>query len=139
MWAFVGLASIELLGVHLFAALKWPRLAWPMSAVTLLSIIWLVRLIRSFRTRPHELSDEALQLWLGNLRSLRVSRDVIARVRPVTDSAEVKAAGTAKLSLLSYPNRIVDLKEPVSFWGRSTHRIALALDDPAAFDLALRA
>jgi len=138
MWAFVGLAMIELMAVHLFVALKWHWLAWPLSAVTLLSIVWLVRLIRSFRTRPHELNGDRLHLHIGSLRSIDVLLGNIAGVRPVSDSAELKAPGTAKFSLLSYPNRIVDLRQPITFWRRSTRRIALALDDPAAFDLALR-
>ncbi len=138
MWVFVGLATIELLAVHLFVSLKWPWLAWPLSIVTLLSILWFVRMIRSFRQRPHRLTDEELQLHLGRMRSLAVPRSTIVAVRAVSDGAEVKAKDTADFHLISYPNRIVDLKEPIWNGRRKTARIALALDDPAAFDLALR-
>lgn len=138
MWVFVGLASIELLAVHLFVSLKWPWLAWPLSLLTLLSILWFVRTIRSFRQRPHRLTDDELQLHLGSMRSLALPRSAIAGVRGVRDGTEVKASDTADFHLISYPNRIVDLRQPVRNGRRETARIALALDDPAAFDLALR-
>lgn len=138
MWAFVGLGILELLAVHLFVSLKWPAAAWPLSAVTLLSIVWFVRLIRAFKQRPHRLGDDQLRVNLGTMRSLTVPRSAIAAVRGVTDSAEVKAKDTADFHLISYPNRIVDLSEPLVHGRRSVRRIALALDDPDAFDLAVK-
>jgi hypothetical protein len=139
MWALVGLGSIELLAVHLFVSLKWSWLAWPLSAMTLLSLGWFVLLIRSFRQRPHQLGPEFLHLHLGRLRSVSIPRSLIATCRGVLDAAEVKARDTADFHLLSYPNRIVELSSPVLAGRRDVNRVALALDDPAAFDLALSA
>lgn len=138
MWALVGLGALELLAVHLFVSLKWPWLAWPLSGLTLLSLGWMVLLIRSFRRRPHQLGAELLQLRLGNLRSFEVPRTSIGTTRGVRDSAEVKAKDTADFHLLSYPNRIVELSRPLRFGRREVARIALALDEPEAFDLALQ-
>lgn len=135
---FTSLAVTELLVVHLFLALKWPWLAWPLSAASLLGIGWLVGTIRSLRQRPHELVDGELRLHAGRLRSLALPLGSVAAVRGVTDGAEVKAADTANLGLISYPNRVVELAEPLAFRRKTVRRIALALDDPAAFDLALQ-
>jgi hypothetical protein len=138
VWALVGLAMVELMAVHLFVALKWPWLAWPLSAISLLSILWFVWLIRSFRSCPHELEGETLHLRAGRLRSVALPCTAIATVRGVRDGDEVKADDTVNLALISYPNRIIELHEPISVRGKRKRRIALALDDPAAFDLALR-
>jgi hypothetical protein len=135
---FTSLAVTELLVVHLFLALKWPWLAWPLSATSLLGVAWLIGTIRSFRRMPHELADGVLRLHVGRLRSVSVPLSQVAGVRGVVDGAEVKAHDTAKLSLISYPNRMVDLTEPLHFRRRAVQRIALALDDPAAFDLAMQ-
>ena len=138
MWALVGLGSIELLVVHLFVSLKWPWLAWPLSVLSALSIFWVVTLIRSFKARPHLLDSSVLQFNLGRLRAMEVPVAAIASIRGVKDGAEVKAAETANLCLISYPNRIVDLVHPIAFGRKTVRKIALALDDPAAFDLALQ-
>ncbi|WP_152569437.1 MULTISPECIES: hypothetical protein [Sphingomonas] len=135
---FTSLAVTELLVVHLFLALKWPWLAWPLSATSVLGIAWLIGTIRSFRRMPHELTDGELRLHVGRLRSLTVPLGQVAAVRGVIDGAEVKASDTANLGLISYPNRMVDLIAPLRFRRRTVLRIALALDDPAAFDLALQ-
>jgi hypothetical protein len=138
LWVFTSLAVTELLVVHLFLALKWPWLAWPLSATSLLGIGWLVGTIRSLRQLPHELAGEKLCLRAGRLREIVLRRDQVVRVRGVVDGSEVKARDTANLALISYPNRIVHLTEPLLVRRRQVRRIALALDDPVAFDLALR-
>ena len=135
---FTSLAVTELLVVHLFLALKWPWLAWPLSATSLLGIGWLVGTIRSLQQRPHELVDGELQLHAGRLRSLAMPLANVAAVRGVADGAEVKARDTANFGLISYPNRVIELAEPLAFRGKTVRRVALALDDPAAFDLAMR-
>lgn len=138
MWAFVTLASVELLVVHLFLALKWPAIAWPLSALTFGSILWFVALIRSFKRRPHRLEGGRLLLSMGRLRSIEVPMGQVKAVRPVGSAADIKPAGTANLALIAHPNRLIDLEPPIERKGRRISRIALVLDDPAAFDLAMR-
>lgn len=137
MWVFVALASIELVAVHLFLALKWPWLAWPLSVLTLMSLLWLVRLIRSFRSLPHRLEAGQLTLHLGSLRSLEVPLDAIHSVRAAWASGEHEEPGTARFSLIAYPNRLLDLAEPLPGRRGGIKRVAITLDDPATFDLAL--
>jgi hypothetical protein len=138
LWVFTSLAIVELLVVHLILALRWPWLAWPLTAVSVLGVAWLVGTIRSFKRMPHQLAGDELRLHAGRLRSLAVPLAQVAGVRGVVDGAEVKARDTANFGLISYPNRIVDLAAPLPFGRRTVQRIALALDDPAAFDLALQ-
>lgn len=139
MWAFVGLATIEGLAVHLLLSLRWPWMAWPLSLLSVSVVAWLVVLIRSFERLPHALSHDVLTLRAGRLRSLRVQRSDIAGVRDHWDVGEHTEADTANLAFIAYPKRIIDLKTPMIGRRGLIRRIAIALDDPAAFDTALRA
>ncbi|MBS0255243.1 MAG: hypothetical protein JSS36_08570 [Proteobacteria bacterium] len=136
LWAFFGIAVAEMLAVHLFVVLKWPWLAWPLTWLTALSLVWLVGWIRSWARLPHELADGQLHLHMGSLRSIAVPIAQVARVVRQVDAARLAQPGTRKLVPLAYPNRIVELAEPLP-GRRRTRALAIRLDDPAAFDAAL--
>lgn len=136
LWVFFGLASLEMLAMHLFVSLKWPAAAWPLTGATLLSIVWLVRWIRSWPRLPHELRGGVLTLHMGSLRHYAVPVATIAGVRTTVSNAVLKAPGTVNLVPIAYPNRIVDLTEPLP-GRRAVSHIAVRLDDPAAFDVAM--
>lgn len=138
LWAFFGIATLEMVVVHLFVALKWPWIGWPLTIASALSIIWLVGWIRSWPRLPHRLQDGVLTLHMGSLRHYAVPLDRIARVLTQVTQDGVKAKRTANLVPIAFPNRIVELTEP--FPGRrSITRLAIRPDDPAAFDAAMRA
>jgi hypothetical protein len=44
---FAALATIELLVVHPVAVVHWPGLAWPVSAINLAGLVWIVGWIGS--------------------------------------------------------------------------------------------
>ena len=136
LWAMAGLALLELAVVHLFLALKWPRLAWPVSLVTLAGVVWLVRWIVSWKHCPHELDGAALRLRMGSLRTIVVPICAIASVEPVTAAATARAPGVRNLVPMALPNRLIRLHEPLPGKRRTT-ALAFRLDDPAAFDAAL--
>ncbi len=133
LWAFFGLAVGEMLAVHLFLVLKWPMLAWPLTMLSALTLVWLVGWIRSWKRLPHRLADGMLVLHMGSLRRVAVPIARIARIVGQVDNAALSREGTRKLVVLAYPNRIVELTEPLSD-RRQTCALAIRLDDPAAFD-----
>ena len=138
LWAFVALATIELLVVHLVVSSHWHRAAWPLSAITGLSLLWIVRWVRSFRRLPHRLTENELILNLGSLRSVTVPLSSIAAVHDQWDAAVLRDKATLSLSPIAYPNRMIELDPPLAIKRRALSRIAFRVDDPAAFDAALR-
>ena len=70
--AFLGLASVELCAVHLLVSLWSATAAWILSGLSLLTVVWIARLMRSLQTRPVEVGPDAILLRLGNLRAVRV-------------------------------------------------------------------
>jgi hypothetical protein len=138
MWAFVALATIELFAVHLLLSLRWPVVAWPLSLLTVASIGWVVVLIRSFERCPHTLSRDVLTLRSGRLKTYKVPRSDIAGIRSTWNTGEHAEDDTANLALIAHPHRIIDLNTPMIGKRGLIRRIAIALDDPAAFDTALR-
>ncbi len=138
LWVFVALAAMELLVVHLFVALRWPATGWPLSIASALSIAWLVFWTNSFRTRPYELDANMLRLHFGSLRSLDLPLSNVASVRSSWARGEHKGREVANLVPVAYPNRLIELVEPIGWNRRSVCRAAIRLDDPPAFDSALR-
>ena len=138
LWAFVALATIELLVVHLVVSSHWHRAAWPLTAVTGLSLLWIVRWVRSFQRLPHRLNERELVLNLGLLTSVSVPLSSIAAVRDQWDSAILRDKDTLSLSPIAYPNRMIELEPPLETKRRALSRIAFRVDEPAAFDAAMR-
>lgn len=139
LWVLVALCSIELAVVHLLVAL-WSRPAAIMlSIVSLATIAWLVRGIRSLSSLPSTLTPAALTLRAGRLARVSVPLAAVAGLRDDWDIAALKAPGVRKLSLVAHPNIWVELSTPVTRRGRTIHAIAHRLDDPAAFAAALDA
>ena len=139
MWALVALGTIELMAVHLLVSLRWPVVAWPLTVLSVAGIAWMVVLIRSFERMPHTLSRDVLTLRAGRLRNYVVQRSEIAGVRSSWATGEHSETDTANLALIAHPHRIIDLKTPMIGKRGLIRRIAIALDDPGAFDTALRA
>ena len=137
MWAFAALAAIELFVVHFLVSLWSVTVALILSAWTLATMVWLVLLIRSFRRLPVLLDEKALLMRSGSLVSLRVPLDGIATVRGQFAGEALKARSVLNLAMLSYPNVLIELREPIRRGRRSIDRIAHRLDDPGAFVRAL--
>ena len=136
LWAFFALAVAEMLAVHLFVVLKWPGLAWPLTGLTALSLVWLIGWIRSWARLPYVLVDGQLHLHMGSLRHVTVPVAQVARVVRQVDAARLAQPGTRKLVPLAFPNRIIELTEPLQ-GRRAIRALAIRLDDPADFDSAL--
>jgi len=136
LWAFVVLAGLELVGAHLLLSLWSHKAAWAMSVVTLLSLIWLISWVRSWKRFPHELLNDKLRLHAGSLRHVDVPLAAIEGVSGEVPMDLVKARDTRNLVPVAHPNRMILLREPL-FDRRRTRRYAIRVDDPEAFDAAL--
>lgn len=136
LWVFAGLAVLEMLAVHLFVALKWPAIGWPLTILSGLSIIWLVGWIRSWSRLPHELLPDRLRLHMGSLRSIDVPLAQIAAIEAAPSLDRIREVRARKLVPLAHPNRLILLSVPLPD-RRGTRAIAILVDDPASFDQAL--
>ena len=138
MLVFVGLASTELLVVHLLLS-HWSRTAaLLLSVLSFGSILWLVGAIRSFRRLPVLVTPDALVMRTGTLRSVTVPLADVAGLREHWDAAALKQRNVLNLALIAYPNVVVDLRTPRP-GRRAVVALAHRLDDPAAFAAALSA
>jgi hypothetical protein len=138
MWAFLVLASLELLVGHVLISLWSVPVALVLSALTLATIVWLVLLIRSFRRLPVLLDEEGLLMRSGNLTAVRLPIDQIAAVRGDFPSEALKSRAVLNLAMMSYPNVLIDLKAPIARGRRTISHVAHRLDDPSGFIAALR-
>ena len=137
IWVLIGLSTVELVVVHLLLAHWWPRIAIAVAAVTLGMIMWLVTVVRAFRSMPVVLEADRLLMRTGRLRSVSVATQQIAGLRSSCDAATLKQRHVLNLALIAYPNTVIDLLAPVAVGRRQISTIAHLLDDPAGFADAL--
>lgn len=136
-WVFICLASVELVVTHLLVAMWRPGLALVLSVMSLSGLVWLIGVVRSFRRLPVLIEDDRLVMRVGKLWRVDVPRDQVAGLRGSWDATTLKERGTLKLSLLAYPNVVIDLDPPLHGRRGPLRRVAHRLDEPAAFALAL--
>jgi len=138
MWVLAVLILIETSVLHLMLAFWWPRVAIALSAISLLTLFWVVAMIRSFRDMPVLLNENSLLMRVGKLREVRVDRDDILRLRSDFAAREVKTKDVLNLALIAYPNVLIELRQPVRVGRRRAVRaIAHRLDNAPAFAAAL--
>lgn len=136
LWAFASLAMCELLAMHLLLGLIWPSLAWPLTALTALSIIWLIGWIKSWQRLPHELYDDRLLLHMGSLRSIEIPLKLVKNIEHDFAGTSLKKKGVQNLVPIAFPNRLIRLNSRLP--GRkAVDSIAIKLDEPDAFDKAM--
>lgn len=134
MWVFFALALIELFAVHLLVATRWPAVGWPLSIISVIGVLWIFLLIRSFPRYPHRIEGDKLVLHFGKLRRLTLDLVDIAGVEATWEAGGDKAADAIRLSGIAYPNRCLILAKPTA---RGKRRVFIRLDDPEAFNNAL--
>lgn len=139
MWVMVGLSGIELVVVHFLLAFWSPAAAAILSVLTLLSIVWLVRLILSFRRFPMLVAPDGVTFSTGNMRSLFVPIGAIAAVRRDVRPEDVRSRDVADFALIEHPNIVVDFAAPLQRGKRTVRAATHKLDDPDGFVRALNA
>jgi hypothetical protein len=139
---FIVLIAFESIGLHLFVqhwSVKW---AWIFTAFDFYGVLWLLGDYQALRLRPTLIREDQIDLRHGMRLNATIARDNIAAVETITNEAQWKRKGTAKVALLEEPKYLVRLREPViaeSLAGirRTIDAIAILPDDPAAFERAL--
>lgn len=139
LWVLIALSCCEIAVVHLMVALLWSEtLAAVLSVLTLLGIIWLAMVLRSFRRLPVLLGEQNLVWRAGSLKQVEVPLAAVAGLRKDWDGAAVKRRDVLNAALIAYPNVVVDLAAPVSIGrGRQVTALAHRLDEPIGFTQAL--
>jgi hypothetical protein len=138
----------DFLLVHaLFKGLA-PWLRWTLHGSTVYAVLWLVGFYATLKARPHQVQEGWVDLHLGLLKSVTFPMSHILSISPLPEfdddwARHAHMKGMQKLVakgntifelMLSEPVRVLGLLGP----GRPTNRIAVSVDDPAAFLAALK-
>lgn len=138
MWVLVALCALELLVTHLVVSLLVGRIvAIVLSLASLAAIGWIVAVIASMKRLPVLLDDKVLTMRVGRMKSVAVPVGTIVGLRSGWTAADLKQRSVLQLSLVAYPNIVVDLQTPLP-GRRGVTTIAHRLDDPAAFATAVQ-
>jgi hypothetical protein len=140
MLAAVAIASVfEIVPVHLLVH-RWSVLAsWILTGLSLYGLVWLLGLSRSLVLRPTLIGSESVVIRYGLLAQMEVGREEIAGVERVVRAS----AAVSVLPRRATPNLELSFTHPIKMKGlfisRSLSRIALAVQDPGEFEMALAA
>ncbi|MEM8998308.1 MAG: hypothetical protein AAGF23_26225, partial [Acidobacteriota bacterium] len=144
-WGIMIAGGAELVGVH-FLVMRWSdAAAWVLSALSLYGLAWLVGDYRAVRLQRSTVGDGVFSFRLGLRWAAEIPLASIERVRSLTPSERASIRTdkeTLTAVLLGEPNMLLELREPVAFRGpygirRRVDRVALTIDEPAAFETAV--
>ncbi len=124
-----------------------PWLRWLLHGSSAYGVLWLVGFYATLKARPHQLQDGRLELHLGLLKSATLPASLVLSASPMPSFDDdwarhgylkgvekLVAKGNTILELrLSAPVQVMGLLGP----GRPTDRLAVSVDDPSAFLVAL--
>lgn len=137
----------EGIGIHLWVNSRKPWLAWLLTATTLSAIAWLASDYRALGRGAVTVDDDQVYLDIGRRFSLKLPRTFISSVvtptwRDLPEPGMPAAADYINLMKQATPNVLLHLAAPTvirlpSGRSRTVRRIAIHLDDPAAFLAAL--
>ena len=137
--------DLLLIRVLFSGAPSWLR--WTLHLSTVYAVLWLFGLYAGLKRRPHRVTNEAVELNIGPVKSLRLRREQILEVSPLPEFDDdwarlrhmkglhrLMTPGPAVLELrLSEPVPARNLLGPTA----PKNRVAVSVDDPAAFLAAL--
>lgn len=135
---FAALTLVEAPCVHLvLVAVGAPTAAWIATALALYSALWLVGDAHALRHGGIALDGDGIAIALGVRWRGRIAYGAVARVMRGAEPAELDVA-------IGGANVVIELHEPVELVGlfgrrRRVRSLAVELDDPDAFALALAA
>jgi hypothetical protein len=142
------LIPTDLFFIHVLFPRMAPWVRWFLHASTAYSVLWMVGLYATLKQRPHQVDATCVSLHMGLLGSLRLRKDQILSAAPLPEFDDDWAKrqymkGMHKLLRTGAPAVELRLSEPVistGLLGPSSHRyarVAVSVDDPAAFLTAL--
>ena len=142
------LLPADLFLVHALFPRMAPWLCWFLHFSTVYAVLWMVGLYATLRQRPHTVDATSVSLHMGLLGSLRLRRDQIMWATPLPEFDDDWAKhehmkGMHKLLRTGAPAVELRLTERVTCTGvlgpgvLQADRVAVSVDDPAAFLAAL--
>jgi hypothetical protein len=142
------LLPADLFLVHALFPRMAPWLRWCLHFATVYSVLWMVGLYATLRQRPHTVDAASVSLHMGLLGSLRLRKDQILWAAPLPEFDDDWARrehmkGMHKLLRTGAPAVELRLREQVACTGplgpgkRTSDRVAVSVDEPAAFLAAL--
>lgn len=148
MAAVVAAIGIETVALHFAVAARHPTVAWLLTLGSLFAVVWLVRDYVAMGTGAVVLSGTAVELEIGARFDISIPLRAIARAFQPS-FRDLPAPGTTQrreylnLTKPASPNVVIVLDAPRRVLlapgvHRDVTRIALRLDDGAAFLTALR-
>ncbi len=141
------LIPADMLLIHALFPHMAPWLRWTLHGSTVYAVLWLFGFYATLKARPHQIRDGFVHLNQGLLKTATFPADLVRSAAPVPEfdddwarhahmkgMPKLAAAGPPLLELkLAAPVRIMGLLGP----GRPAARLAVSVDDPAAFLAAL--
>jgi len=138
LWIFVAIMAVELVLMHLLLSALWSHVAaLILSGISLAALLWTIAFIRSLKRRPVLVDEGGVTMRLGSLRSVRVPAASIGGLLTSWPRERLKQRGVLNLSMINYPNVMLELDPPLPARRRSLGAIAHGLDDPAGFTAAV--
>jgi hypothetical protein len=134
---------IETVAIHLLIVTRIPVLAYSLTILSVLGIVWIVRDYTALGSGAVVVTDETIQFTVGRRFDTSVSRANIARALQPT-FRDLPTPGTNQgrdylnMTKPASPNVLIVLKEPASVrlaggLSRQVRRLSLHLDDPTGF------
>jgi hypothetical protein len=150
LWAFIGVAAIEVPAVHLL--LPWETVRRAALVVGVYALVWMVGMLASLRVHPHVVDDAGLRIRNGHSLDLLVPWEQLTEARyrmrslegmrpmQVDENGPVRALS---IGVGSQTNVEVTLREPVVLpvrqtAGRPVTELRLYADDARRLDARLR-
>ena len=137
--------AVETAALHLLLWSRHPWIAWTLTALSLWTVVWLIRDYRAIGARPLVLGSESLLMRLGRRFQARVLLSEIAKAEAPSwrDVPPKGAPGYLKLSGPASPNVLLTFSRPVELRGpagirKSFTRVGLRLDQPTDFLRSLK-
>jgi hypothetical protein len=147
MAAIVAVVIIESVAVHFAVAARHPRTAWALTLVSLGAVIWVIRDYRALGNGRIRLAEDAVRLMIGRRFDITIPLAAVTRgVKPTFRDLPTPGTNDGRdflnLTKPAAPNVLLLLDQPrrvrlMAGIHRDVRRVALKLDDPAAFLTAI--
>jgi hypothetical protein len=116
LWGLLGISLIEMSAVHV-ALRQWsPTVALWVTLFSLYGCLIILALISTIRKRPSYSTPDALHLRLDLRWQAIIPRTQIAAITPAAEKLSKESNGL-NTSLLTQPNQLITLHEPVTLTG----------------------
>lgn len=142
--AATGAAVVELFVVHLAVHAFSARVAWGLTFVSAVGVVWLIGFTRAIVLRPVLVTARGVLVRSGVQWTVDVPFADIARLETGRVSAPAgRVPGHLRVGGSGRPTAVIHLREPATAAGiygrnRQARTISIPLDEPAAFAEAVR-